>query len=645
MSVFELAFFCFSTIVCAGAVQRPGVPVIDWADRNYALVSVDQSAVAYETLVQRRESITLDVSWNVWSGDAGDVAYVFLNDRQVWKGNATVKRAAVVLKAGGLYDMIVRECNSKGCSDSASVAIVVADTDGAHLSPLYYSWRENNKPYEWNINIDGDGNDGDGDDGNNDGNNDRVNLKQNKKDGIDIDGNGNDGDGDDGNDDGNNDRALSATSTLSFVANVVAAYFVEWGVYQRAFAASDVPAPNLSHMLYGFIPICGGDGINDALKTVPGSFEALQKSCAGRENFKVAIHDPWAAVQKPQKGASAWNEPYKGNFGQIMAIKKANPQLRVLPSVGGWTLSDPFYHMHDAEKRATFVESVREFLLTWKFFDGVDIDWEFPGGKGANPNQGDAKRDALTYVSLLKELRSMLDDLQKQTNRSERLLLTSAISAGDDKIAVVDYGHAQTYLDLIFLMSYDFKGAWSNTNLGHQTALYAPAWKPNERYTTDYAVNALLKQNVLPRKIVVGVAMYGRGWIGVTDFPDDDPFGGTARGPAVGTWEDGVVDYRQLVNLPDFEFLYDRVARAAYAFQHSTGTLLSYDSVQTVLDKGRYALKRKLAGLFAWEIDADNGDLLNAMHAGLGHSPKTSQRQVQQENAQRKRAAKINSEL
>lgn len=69
-----------------------------------------------------------------------------------------------------------------------------------------------------------------------------------------------------------------------------------------------------------------------------------------------------------------------------MALKQARPDLKILPSIGGWTLSDPFFFMGDKVKRDRFVGSVKEFLQTRKFFDGVDIDWEFPGGKGANPN-------------------------------------------------------------------------------------------------------------------------------------------------------------------------------------------------------------------------------------------------------------------
>lgn len=74
---------------------------------------------------------------------------------------------------------------------------------------------------------------------------------------------------------------------------VVGSYFVEWGVYGRKFPVDKIPAQNLTHILYGFIPICGGDGINDSLKEIDGSFQALQRACSGREDFKVAIHDPW----------------------------------------------------------------------------------------------------------------------------------------------------------------------------------------------------------------------------------------------------------------------------------------------------------------------------------------------------------------
>nr|QBI90286.1 chitinase [Trichoplusia ni single nucleopolyhedrovirus] len=546
---------CYIFAIGGGDAAAPGIPVIDWADRNYALVQVSHEATSYENLVKKVDRVQVSVSWNVWSGEQGDIAYVLFDKNQVWSGDASNKHAIVSVNKGGRYIMTVKLCNSDGCTSSQAVEVVIADTDGSHLAPLYYEYQELNQPFETRV-----------------------------------------------------------------VDKIVAAYFVEWGVYHRNFPVTRVPTPNLSHILYGFIPICGGDGINDSLKTITGSFEALQRSCSGRDDFKVSIHDPWAAVQKPQKQVTAWNEPYKGNFGQLMAAKLANPHVKVLPSIGGWTLSDPFFYFHDAVKRKIFVDSVVEFLQTWKFFDGVDIDWEFPGGKGANPNVGDAERDRNTYTILLRDLREALDRLSLETNRTYEL--TSAISAGDDKIAVVDYTAAQKYLDYIFLMTYDFKGAWSNNDLGYQTTLYAPAFNPKEHYTTDFAVRALLKQKVENKKIVVGVAMYGRGWTGVGDFVDENnPFSGTAKGPVKGTWEDGVVDFREIFN----SFVankpmdrYDAIAKASYVFNNSTGDLITYDSPQSVLDKAKYVLDYNLGGLFAWEIDADNGLLLNAMNSGLG---------------------------
>ena len=45
------------------------------------------------------------------------------------------------------------------------------------------------------------------------------------------------------------------------------------------------------------------------------------------------------------------------------------------------------------------------------FVDGIGIDWEFPGGLGADKDVGDPKVDGANYINLIKELREALDDL------------------------------------------------------------------------------------------------------------------------------------------------------------------------------------------------------------------------------------------
>ncbi|MGL5092981.1 MAG: glycosyl hydrolase family 18 protein [Aeromonas sobria] len=536
----------------------PGKPAIGSDPTNFSIVEVNPSASAYNQLVTRKDAADVTVTWNIWSGDIGQSAKVLLDGKEVWSGPSSAAGTATFkVNKGGRYQMQVALCNGDGCTLSDAKEILVADTDGSHLVPLKPTLQERNKPYA------------------------------NKS------------------------------------GKVVGTYFVEWSVYGRNFPVNKIPAQNLTHILYGFTPICGGDGINDSLKEIENgkSFQALQSACAGREDFKVAIHDPWAAIQAPQGTLGAWDEPYKGNFGNLMALKQAYPDLKILPSVGGWTLSDPFYFMHDKAKRDVFVASVKEFLQTWKFFDGVDIDYEFPGGDGANPNLGDKTKDGATYVLIMKELRAMLDELEAETGRTYEL--TSAIGAGYDKIEDVDYKAAQQYMDYLFVMSYDYNGGWSNTQLGHQANLYqATNGSANKRYNTNEAVNQLLAQGVDSEKLVVGAAAYGRGWKGVSGYQGNDPFTGTATGKIKGTWEDGVVDYRQIVNNhmgAGWEYNYDETAEAATLFKPSTGELITYDDDRSVKAKGQYVLANKLGGLFSWEIDADNGDILNAMHEGLGH--------------------------
>lgn len=543
------------------ALALPGTAQIEFMDLNYALVEINQSSVAYEQLVTRHDSIDIPVKWTQWSGDSADTVRYLLNGEVIQEdnlapGDAQSGEVTLSINKGGQYTLTVQLCDASGCTISEAKQLVVADTDGSHVEPITLTVGENNRAYDFDPE-----------------------------------------------------------------STVVASYFVEWGVYGRKFPVDRIPAYNLTHIIYGFIPICGGDGINDGLKTIGGSsFSALQNACAGRDDFKVAIHDPWAAIQRPAAGHE-YNTPYKGNFGQFMELKKAYPHLKIVPSIGGWTLSDPFFHFDNPEYRKRFVDSVGEFLRTWKFFDGIDIDWEFPGGQGATPGLGNPETDGEVYVLLMKELREKLDEVSAETGKTYEL--TSAIGNSPAKLEVVDFAEAAKYMDYIFPLTYDFYGAWSNNVLGHQTALNPPAFRPGEQLTTTNIVDILIEQGVSPQQIAVGAAMYGRGWTGVQQT-GEPLLAGTATGPVAGTWEAGVVDYRQIAEFAasgEWQYSYDAEAEAPLLYRPGSGDLITYDDARSVKAKGQYVQQHNLAGFFSWELDADNGDILNAMHEGLGHTP------------------------
>ncbi|WP_333001883.1 glycosyl hydrolase family 18 protein [Vibrio coralliilyticus] len=569
------------------AMAAPTAPSIDvYGSNNLQFSKIElamETTSGYNDMVKYFDEADITIKFNQWSGTTGDTYKVYFDGTQVATGAITGSQTTASFKYanGGRYQMTIEACDASGCSTSAPAEIVVADTDGAHLAPLAMNVDPNNKTYNTDPNT------------------------------------------------------------------VVGTYFVEWGIYGRDFTVDNIPADNLTHILYGFIPICGP---NESVKSVGGnSYNALMTACKGVPDYEVVIHDPWAAYQKsfPQAGHE-YSSPIKGNYAMLMALKQRNPDLKIIPSIGGWTLSDPFFDFTTKANRDTFVASVKRFLTTWKFYDGVDIDWEFPGGGGAAPDLGDPVNDGPAYIALMQELRAMLDQLEADTGRTYEL--TSAIGVGYDKIEDVNYGDAVQYMDYIFAMTYDFYGGWNNVP-GHQTALYCGTFmRPGQcdgsgvdengeaykgpAYTTDNGIQLLLAQGVPANKLVVGTAMYGRGWEGVT--PDtltdpNDPMTGTGTGKlkgstAQGVWEDGVIDYKGVksfmlgadnTGINGFEYGYDAQAEAPWVWNRSTGQLITFDDDRSVKAKGAYVRNLGLAGLFSWEIDADNGDILNAMHEGL----------------------------
>ena len=327
-----------------------------------------------------------------------------------------------------------------------------------------------------------------------------------------------------------------------------------------------------------------------------------------------------------------------------MKMKEANPGIKVLPSVGGWSLSDPFFALaNDPALRARFVQSVKEFLLTYEVFDGVDIDWEFPGGEGVNPALG-SSTDGEAFADLMRDLRAMLDEVEAETGRD--MELSAAVSAGDAKIKRVNYAEAEKYMDYVFAMTYDFYGAWG-TELGHHAALYDSANTGWNKASADDAINTLMDAGVPPEKLVVGVGMYGRGWSKVEGVQGDNPFSGhgtyssswqgTSVNKAPGTWEDGVLDYKDIranylgaegTGINGFSYHYDQEAEAPYLWNPSSGTLITFDDGRSARAKAAYVQQHNLAGVFSWEIDSDNGEILNAMHQGLGHERRDGEEDI-----------------
>jgi len=107
------------------------------------------------------------------------------------------------------------------------------------------------------------------------------------------------------------------------------------------------------------------------------------------------------------------NVDYKQLDGMIN-WKNRNPNLKVMWSLGGLSYSTPFFDMAASySTRKIFIDSVINWLSqpSMFFVDGIDINWEYPGGHGADENKGTPEIDAANYLDLIKELRRALDIL------------------------------------------------------------------------------------------------------------------------------------------------------------------------------------------------------------------------------------------
>src|SRR5690349_4114634 len=155
-------------------------------------------------------------------------------------------------------------------------------------------------------------------------------------------------------------------------------YFAEWGVYPaRNYQVKNIDtsgsASKLTHINYAFGNVSGGQC------TIGESYPALEKAMTAAESVDGV--------------ADTWDQPVRGNFNQLLKLKKKYPHLKVLYSFGGWTWSGGFGQA--AQNPAAFAESCYKLLEDprWaNLFDGIDIDWEYPNACGLSCDTSDHRR-------------------------------------------------------------------------------------------------------------------------------------------------------------------------------------------------------------------------------------------------------------
>ncbi|MCX5269711.1 glycoside hydrolase family 18 chitinase [Streptomyces sp. NBC_00199] len=381
-------------------------------------------------------------------------------------------------------------------------------------------------------------------------------------------------------------RTTGGTTPPTTGDKVRLGYFTEWGIYGRNYNVKNLvtsgSAAKITHINYAFGNVTNGQ-------------------CAIGDSY--ADYDKaFTADQSVSGVADTWDQPLRGNFNQLRQLKAKYPHIKVLWSFGGWTWSGGFAQA--AANPAAFAQSCYNLVEDPRWadvFDGIDIDWEYPNACGLSCDTS----GAAAYKNLMQALRAKF---------GANYLVTAATTAdgtSGGKIDAADYAGAASYVNWYNVMTYDFFGTFDADG---PTAPHSPLTTysgiPQAGFTTADAIAKFKAKGVPASKLLIGIGFYGRGWTGVTQ----DAPGGTATGPAPGTYEQGIEDYKVLkTSCPAT----GTIAGTAYAKCGSNWW--SYDTPATIAGKMAWARNQGLGGAFFWEFSGDTagGELVSAINSGM----------------------------
>jgi chitinase len=297
------------------------------------------------------------------------------------------------------------------------------------------------------------------------------------------------------------------------------------------------------------------------------------------------------------------------NFQVLHDLKKVNPELQIVVSVGGWTWSGAFSDMVlTAASRKTFIDSAVQFVRDHEL-DGLDVDWEYPGSVG-NGNVFRSE-DKQNYTLFLKELRSRFDIEGKRLGR--HLVTSIAVGASAEFISNTEMGKVQSYVDSVNLMSYDYYESSTDAITGHHAPLYTNPADP-KHVSADASVKLFEQAGVPAHKLILGVPFYGRAWadVGETNHGLYQP------GQTATVW----ATYHDISGTflsAGFVRYWDSVASAPYLYNPATHMFVSYEDPESIAAKCQYVLKHDLSGIMFWDYTSDSADhaLLNSINRGL----------------------------
>ncbi|KAK6465033.1 chitinase endochitinase 1 precursor [Scheffersomyces coipomensis] len=338
-------------------------------------------------------------------------------------------------------------------------------------------------------------------------------------------------------------------------------YFSNWSIYDRKHFATDLPFNSITHVFYAFMKINADTG-------------------------SVELSDSWADKEIPLPSVLIPQGKAKGSLLQFLQLKTKYRHVNVIMSVGGWGTHELFESLvGNPVKLEKFVTSCMKFVMGYGF-DGIDIDWEYPK----------TEAHAETLLLIIQKLYDRITNIC-QDSGSPPLSISIAAPGGSENIKVLKLEKMAEYLSFWNVMCYDFNGEGWSEKTGYQSNLYGFSGCNN--MNVDNVIRQYLDAGISPRKLHLGMPLYGRVFHGVKNPLLGNSF---TKQKVKGCVEQDTVDFNKL---PIGIETYYPLIGAVSCYDSRLKQLIVYDNKQTISMKANYTKRNNLGGGMWWDSAGD----------------------------------------